>query len=64
MAYVKMRGWQLFLISALVIPILDRLATQLEKNAPTTPEQWDDIAAGALRVVVDLLKNGKLFEET
>jgi len=63
-AYVKVRAWQLFLIKALVIPILKKLAQAVEAKATETPEKWDDVAAAALTSAVEVLESGQIFEET
>lgn len=59
---VKVPTWALFVISAVAVPILDKIATQLEAYSTKTPETWDDVLAGAFRTVVDALKTGSIFE--
>lgn len=64
MALIKLRGWQLFLVRVIVIPVLERIADRLDEKAKATPEEWDDLAVGAFRTVLQLLQSGEIFEET
>jgi len=59
---IKIPQYLIFLIGIVVCPILDKIATALEKHASETPENWDDVLAGAFRTVVEALKAPGLFE--
>lgn len=59
---VKLPSYAVMLIGMVAVPILDKIATQLEAQAAKTPETWDDVLSGAFRTVVDALKSGVLFE--
>lgn len=64
MAIVKLRSWQLILIKLIVLPVLRKLGDQLEKKAVETPQEWDDVIAGAFKTVVEFLNSSEAFEET
>lgn len=64
MALIRIRGWQLFLIRVIVIPVLQRVSEALGEKAEKTPEEWDDLAVGAFQTVLQILKSGEIFEET
>jgi len=55
-----MNSWVMILLNAVVIPILDQVATTLEAAAKKTPDVYDDILAGAFRAVVEALKTAKI----
>lgn len=57
-ALVTLPQYAIMLIEMVAVPILDKIATQLEASAAKTPETWDDTLAGAFRVVVEALKSG------
>lgn len=58
---IKVPNWVLFLLPLVVRPILVKLADALDEQAKKTPENWDDILAGAFRTVVDALGTEGLF---
>jgi len=64
MAVIKLRGWQLILVRAIVLPVLERICKGIEEKAAATPEEWDDVLAGAFRTVVEFLKGPGSMEET
>jgi len=64
MALIKVRGWQLLMITMIAIPILSKLAKQIEEKAEKTEAEWDDVLAGAFRTVIEFLKSSEAFEKT
>lgn len=64
MGLIKIRGWQLILITLIVIPVLRRVADVLDKKAKETPGEWDDIAVGALKTAIEVLQSPEIFEQT
>lgn len=51
-----MNRWELLLIEAVVIPVLNSIADILEMQAQSTPGKGDDILAGAFRAILVALK--------
>lgn len=64
MALIKVRGWQLFLINIIVVPVLMKVAVALKEQAKKTPNEWDDIMAAAFESVIEFLKSPEAFEKT
>lgn len=60
---MKLKSWHLMIISAIVVPLLRRIADAVVKKAESTPNEWDDVAASALQVVVELLGNTQQLVE-
>jgi hypothetical protein len=57
----KLAPYLILLIGLLVVPVLEKIALQLEAKAKQTPEEWDDIAAGAFRTVIEFFKTPDIF---
>ncbi len=58
----KLKGWQITLITMLVVPVLRKLCDQLAEKAEETPESWDDIAVAAFGTVIEFLSGDHLQE--
>ncbi len=64
-ALIRLRGWQLMLVRAIAIPILRKIASDMEKRAKATKDnKWDDVLAGAFSTVVEFLSSPETFERT
>jgi len=57
----KLPLYVIFLIGAVVVPILSKVCEALKKKAQETPEDWDDVAVGAFETVLEFLKNPEVF---
>jgi len=57
----KLPSYVIFLIGAVVVPVLCRVCEALKKKAQETPETWDDVAVGAFETVLEFLKNPDVF---
>lgn len=53
--------WLKTALRVVVLPILGKLSTHLEKKAAETPSKVDDQLAESLRVVMNALKVGTVF---
>lgn len=51
------------IVSMVVVPVLEKLATDLEEKAKKTPETWDDVLCGAFKTVVEALRSPGFFSE-
>jgi len=58
----KLPLYVVFLIGAIVVPVLSKICEVLKKKAQETPEDWDDVAVGAFETVLEFLKSPGLFE--
>lgn len=58
----KLAPYIIFLIGAIVVPVLSKICAELKKQAAATPETWDDVAVGAFETVLEFLKSPGLFE--
>jgi len=59
----KLPLYVVFLIGAVVVPVLKKVCEALKKKAQETPEEWDDIAVGAFETVLEFLNQPGLFVE-
>jgi len=57
----KLPLYVIFLIGAIVVPVLSKVCEALKKKAQETPEEWDDVAVGAFETVLEFLKTPDLF---
>lgn len=60
---IKLREWELKLISLVVVPLLTKLLSILREKANQTETSIDDYLIGCLEVVIDVLLAGNLFIE-
>lgn len=51
-----MPPWSVILVKAVVIPVLRNVGAIFETEAKKTTEQWDDVAAGAFKTVIEVLE--------
>lgn len=58
----KIPVYVVFLIGAVVVPVLSKVCEGLKVRAKETPEEWDDIAVGAFETVLEFLKQPGVFE--
>jgi hypothetical protein len=58
----KIPVYVVFLIGAVVVPVLSKICEGLKVKAKETPEEWDDIAVGAFETVLEFLKQPGVFE--
>ena len=58
----KLPTYIIFLIGAIVVPVLSKICEGLKERAKQTPETWDDVAVGAFETVLEFLKNPGVFE--
>jgi len=58
----KLPLYVIFLIGAIVAPVLEKVCAALKERAKQTPEEWDDIAVGAFETVIEFLKQPGVFE--
>lgn len=58
----KVAPYVVFLVGAIVVPVLVKLCDALKKKAAETPDTWDDVAVGAFETVLEFLKQPGLFE--
>ena len=58
----KLPLYVIFLIGAVVVPVLSKVVVELKEKALQTPEQWDDVAVGAFEMVLEFLKQPGSFE--
>lgn len=58
----KLPQYIIFLIGAIVVPVLQKVCAALKERAKQTPETWDDVAVGAFETVLEFLKNPGIFE--
>jgi len=58
----KLPAYVIFLIGAIVVPVLSKVCEALKKKAQETPETWDDVVVGAFETVLEFLKNPGIFE--
>jgi hypothetical protein len=58
----KLPMYVIFLIGAIVVPVLTKVCNALKKRAEVTPEEWDDVMVGALEAVIEFLKSPGVFE--
>jgi len=58
----KLPMYVVFLIGAIVVPVLTKICTALKEKAAQTPETWDDVMVGTLETVLEFLKNPGIFE--
>jgi hypothetical protein len=61
---IKVRAWELTLITRLVIPLLKKITFELKARAEETDTQIDDMAIGFLETVIDFLSTDGLIETT
>lgn len=59
---IKLPMYVVFLIAALVVPVLVKVSAALKAEAEKTPDTWDDVAAAAFETVIEFLKQPGLFE--
>ena len=57
----KLPLYVIFLIGAVVVPVLSKVCAALKEQAEKTPETWDDIGVGAFETVIEFLKQAGLF---
>ena len=58
----KLPLYVVFMVGAIVVPILAKVCAALKEKAKQTPETWDDVAVGAFETVLEFLKQPGLFE--
>jgi len=58
----KIPAYVIFLVAAIVVPVLTKICVALKKKASETPETWDDVVVGAFETVLEFLKEPGLFE--
>jgi len=58
----KLPLYVVFLIGAIVVPVLTKICDALKERAKQTPETWDDVAVGAFETVLEFLKQPGVFE--
>jgi len=58
----KLPMYVIFLVGAVVVPLLSKICEALKEEAKKTPENWDDVAVGAFETVLEFLKQPGLFE--
>jgi hypothetical protein len=58
----KLPLYVVFLIGAIVVPVLSKVCEGLKEQAKKTPETWDDVAVGAFETVLEFLRQPGLFE--
>jgi len=58
----KLPLYVIFLVGAIVVPVLSKVCEALKKKAQETPDTWDDVAVGAFETVLEFLKQPGLFE--
>lgn len=58
----KLPMYVIFLVGAIVVPLLSKICEALKEQAKKTPETWDDVAVGAFETVLEFLKQPGLFE--
>jgi len=58
----KLPQYVIYLVGAIVVPVLIRVCAALKEKAAQTPADWDDIVVGAFETVLEFLKNPGLFE--
>ncbi len=57
----KLPVYVVFLIGAIVVPVLSKVCDGLKKQAQETPDAWDDVAVGAFETVIEFLKTPGVF---
>jgi len=57
----KLPMYVIFLIGAIVVPVLTKVCQALKEKAQQTPETWDDVAVGAFETVLEFLKQPDVF---
>ncbi len=58
----KLPVYVIFLVGAIVVPVLGKICEALKERAKQTPDTWDDVAVGAFETVLEFLKQPGLFE--
>ena len=58
----KLPLYVVFLIGAIVVPVLSKICAGLKEQAQKTPDTWDDVAVGAFETVIEFLKQPGVFE--
>jgi len=62
---IKLRGWELMLVRMLALPILEKLIDMLvEKAESDSEDNWMDVVANSMKIVIEFLKAPETFEET
>ena len=57
----KLPLYVIFLVGAIVVPVLSKICAALKEKAKQTPETWDDVAVGAFETVLEFLKQPGVF---
>ena len=58
----KVQAYVIFLVGAIVVPVLSKICAGLKEQAQKTPDTWDDVAVGAFETVIEFLKAPGVFE--